>query len=92
MGEYYSWVNVDKKEYFCPDEFGCGNKLHESMGKDSLPLSVLHSLLEDEWKGCRILWLGDECTIPEHLAAFLVLKYEKSGLFAVDDFFKIDGL
>ena len=82
MGEYYSWVNVDKKEYFCPDEFGCGNKLHEQMGKDSLPLSVLHSLLEDEWKGCRILWLGDECTIPEQSSnAALQLLYEQMAKF-----------
>ena len=65
MGEYYNWVNVDKKEYICPGDFDYGNKFHESMHKDSVPLHALHSLLIDEWKGDRILWFGDECPVPE---------------------------
>lgn len=65
MGEYYNWVNVDKKEYICPGDFDYGNKFHESMHKDSAPLHALHSLLIDEWKGDRILWFGDECPVPE---------------------------
>lgn len=35
MGEYYSWINVDKKEYICPADFDYGNKFHESMHKDT---------------------------------------------------------
>lgn len=27
MGEYYNWVNVDKKEYICPADFDYGNKV-----------------------------------------------------------------
>ncbi len=38
MGEYYNWVNVDKKEYICPADFDYGNKFHESMHKDSMEL------------------------------------------------------
>ena len=30
MGEYYNWVNVDRKEYICPADFDLGNKLLES--------------------------------------------------------------
>lgn len=26
MGEYYDWVNVDRKEYICPNDFDCGNR------------------------------------------------------------------
>lgn len=26
MGEYYSWVNVDRKEYICPGDFNSGSK------------------------------------------------------------------
>lgn len=65
MGEYYNWINVDKKEYICPGDFDYGNKSHESMHRDSIPLHVLHSLLIDEWKGNRILWFGDEYPISE---------------------------
>ena len=65
MGEYYNWVNVDKKEYICPGDFGYGNKLHETMHKDSIPLHALHSLLIDDWKGDHILWFGDECSVSD---------------------------
>ena len=44
MGEYYNWINVDKKEYICPGDFDYGNKFHESMHKDSIPLHALHIL------------------------------------------------
>lgn len=29
MGEYYDWVNVDRKEYISPCDFDFGNKKHE---------------------------------------------------------------
>lgn len=61
MGQYYCWVNVDKKEYLCPDDFDLGNKLHESMIADNALLRALWELLSDDWKGCHIVFLGDEC-------------------------------
>ena len=64
MGEYYNWVNVDKREYLCPGDFGYGNKAHESMHRDSTPLLALHALLCDRWKGNRVVWFGDECSVP----------------------------
>lgn len=33
MGEYYRWVNVDKKEYICPEDFDYGSKFGASMHK-----------------------------------------------------------
>ena len=36
---YYHWVNIDKKEYITPRDFDYGNKFHESMNKDSAPLT-----------------------------------------------------
>ena len=60
MGEYYKWVNIDKKEYITPRDFDYGNKFWESMNKDSAPLHALHVLLANEWRGDRVLWLGDE--------------------------------
>ena len=61
MGEYFDWVNVDKKEYLCPVDFDLGSKLHESMFKENDLLRALRELLAAEWKGCRVLFLGDEC-------------------------------
>ena len=78
-GEYYNWVNVDKKEYICPADFDYGNKYHESMHKDSIPLHALHSLLINEWKGDRVLWFGDECPVPEQSSNGVIKTlYEQS--------------
>ena len=65
MGEYYNWVNIDKKEYISPHDFDYGNKFWESMHKDSVPLHALHVLLANEWRGDRVLWLGDERLVAE---------------------------
>lgn len=64
MGEYFDWVNVDKHEFICPNDFDYGNKFHETTHKDSAPLHALHVLLTENWKGDHVIWLGDECTIP----------------------------
>ena len=71
MGEYYNWVNVEKKEYLCPACFDYGNKLHETMYRENELLRALRELLAAEWKGCRILFLGDECSAPDGIATEL---------------------
>ena len=68
MGQYFCWVNVDKKEYLCPDDFDLGNKLHESMGADNALLRALWELLSADWKGCRLVFLGDECRALEEVS------------------------
>lgn len=65
MGEYFDWVNVDKKEFICPGDFDYGNKFHETVHKDSVPLLALHTLLNERWAGDHVLFLGDECNVPE---------------------------
>ena len=85
MGEYFKWVNVDKKQYLSPYDFDQGNKLHESMYRGNPLLSALHSLLSNEWKGDRILFLGDECKVSQHpqLEVLQILEsdtiYHKTG-------------
>lgn len=68
MGEYYNWVNVDRKEFICPADFDYGNKSHESSHRESDVLRTLRDLLDNEWKGCRVFWMGDECSISENIA------------------------
>jgi len=65
MGEYFDWVNVDKREFISPSDFDYGNKFHETVHKNSVPLLVLHSLLAERWAGDHILFLGDECNVPD---------------------------
>lgn len=64
MGEYFNWVNVDKREYLCPGDFDLGNKLYESAGANNALLQALCALLTDDWRGDRLIWLGDYAEIP----------------------------
>ncbi|MBR4544151.1 MAG: hypothetical protein IKO53_08080 [Lachnospiraceae bacterium] len=65
MGEYYEWVNNDKKERICPGDFGLGNKLHESISADNHFIGVLYDLLSSDWKGDAIVFLGDQTNVTE---------------------------
>ena len=65
MGEYFDWVNVDKKEYLCPNDFDLGNKLHESAFAGNDLLEALYDRLSSEWKGDMIIFLGDEIDISK---------------------------
>lgn len=64
MGEYYDWVNVDRKEYICPNDFDFGNKRLESTGRGNVFLCALRELLSKEWAGDHVIFLGDEVLVP----------------------------
>ena len=65
MGEYFDWVNVNKREYICPGDFDYGNKFHESRHKNNPVLCALYELLSGRWKGDPVVFLGDEAKIPD---------------------------
>lgn len=60
MGEYYKWVNVDKKEYISPVDFGYGSKRWQTLHVGNDFLCALYKLLATDWAGDHIIWLGDE--------------------------------
>ena len=64
MGEYFSWVNIDKREYITPGNFGLGQKLYESANAGNVVLGALYDLLSADWRGDSIVFLGDETDIP----------------------------
>ena len=39
MGEYYSWVNINKKEYIAPCDFGLGSKLWGAVVAEAPPVN-----------------------------------------------------
>lgn len=65
MGEYYIWANVSKKQYICPCDFRYGNKYMESSWNNNDFLKVLYALLDSDWAGDQIIWIGDETEITE---------------------------
>ena len=64
MGEYYDWVNVNKKEYISPNDFDFVNRRTESLVRGNAFLCALRDLLSNEWAGDHIFWSGDEKSIP----------------------------
>ena len=66
MGEYYKWVNVDKKEYISPYEFDEGNKLYESMLAGNPLIEALYALMAMDWKEDLLVFLGDETSIADN--------------------------
>lgn len=63
MGEYFSWVNIDKKEYLLPSDFNCGSKSHESLHNNNPFLCALSEILSTQWRGDRVVFIGDEGNI-----------------------------
>ena len=79
MGEYYDWVNVDRKEYICPSDFGMGNKLLESSNRHNSFLCAFKELLGNEWRDSRIVFLGDSKELsPNDDNETLSLLYKQS--------------
>ena len=65
MDEYFDWVNIDKKQYICPGDFGQGNYRFDSSCRGNVVLLGVRDLLANEWQGCKVLFMGDEKDIPE---------------------------
>lgn len=64
MGQYYKIMNIDKNEYLYPHDFNCGLKLMESSyirddHHSNDYMGTLTYLIQNKWKGNRILMVGD---------------------------------
>ena len=80
MGEYYKWVNIDKKEYISPSDFDMGNKLFESSVDNNPLLNALCTLVLNRWKNNRVIFLGDECQIPEENKNMVLQELRKQWI------------
>ena len=82
MGEYFNWVNADRQEYLSPYDFDLGSKRSESMSRGNELLKALQDLLNKEWKGNHILFLGDEKNISKETDnPALKLLFEQTKAF-----------
>ena len=59
MGQYYTLVNMDKKERLYSHSFGSGLKLMESCYVRNEYMEAIAHLLAGPWKGDRVLYCGD---------------------------------
>ena len=62
MGQYFMWINPVKKQFFTGHDFSDGTKRREIAYVGSPTLDVLYTLMDNEWKGDPIAWIGDDYT------------------------------
>ena len=90
MGEYYCWANTNKKQCMWGIDFDYGSKYWESMGGDDTIILALQSLLNDEWKGDRIVWLGDESLLQEDIDKAYLKNSNKEYIEFINMLGKLD--
>ena len=84
MGEYFSWVNLDRREFIQCGDFDDGLcKLYQTVWYECLGLKAFYTLLSKEWTGQKILYLGDETeAIEDHrnpVVAQLIEEHRRWG-------------
>ena len=85
MGEYYDFVNLDKKEYLSPSPFGSGNKLFECTHVDDEFINCAYTLMNNEWKNDTVLFLGDESNLNSNGNCIIQKIIDKYGKNPIDD-------
>ena len=55
MGQYYNWVNITKKEYLNPGDFGYGHMRSESTAVGNAVLLALYELIDTDWSGDELV-------------------------------------
>ena len=90
MGEYFRWVNFDRKEYILPRNFEEALRSYQTMYKGSRLLAALQELVSHEWEKSHIAFIGDEWNIPENVpsAAFDAIskQMEQDGYNNIYDY------
>lgn len=59
MGQYFDWVNPDKKEMIGSYPWKCGFKLEENTYLGNEKTDAMLTLMATRWKGDRVIFLGD---------------------------------
>lgn len=84
MGEYFSWVNIDRREYIRSGDFSDGMcKLYQTTWYGCMGHRAFCTLIGEEWKGQRMLYLGDQTEANGDLGnpvmKQLIEEYKKMG-------------
>lgn len=59
MGQYFKFINFDKKEILSPYDYDNLAKVMEHSYQGNKFMSAVEKLLKTEWKGDRVLYIGD---------------------------------
>lgn len=70
MGEYFDWVNLDKKEYVYSNPWNCGPKLTENCFVGNEKTDAVLTLLSERWRGDRVVFMGDYAEFSDEVDPF----------------------
>ena len=59
MGQYFEWVNCDKREIIATDPWPNGQKLHECAYLECPETDAALTMLAGDWAGDLVVFLGD---------------------------------
>ena len=66
MGEYYEFVNLDKKEYLTPGHFGSAINYSNCRQVDNDFINCAYTLMNSLWKNDTVLFFGDESSFKSN--------------------------
>lgn len=83
MGEYYEFVNLDKKEYLTPGYFGSAINFSNCRQVDNDFINSAYTLMNSSWKNDTVLFLGDESSLKSNgnpIIEELINKYSSNPM------------
>lgn len=86
MGQYFTWVNLDKKEYIGDNPWAVGLKLIENCYEGNEKTDAALTMLDSRWKGDRVVFLGDYASFENETDPFRRRVEEELKGQCVDDF------
>ena len=96
MGEYFEWINVDKRERLEMGAFGSGFKVMEPCWVGNKDIDAVCTLMSERWRGDLVIFCGDYCCEwPETDAEGLRKKEEYGSAlleWAEEEFANITGI
>lgn len=97
MGQYYAAINFDKRQKVLPGDYDNGAKLMGFSWQGNNYVGVVEHLLNNEWKGDRVLFIGDYAEdyikYQKNWVEFEYIRYLTSlaGEFGTTDLYSIDA-
>ncbi len=96
MGQYFWWVNLDKKEYIESSPWKCGLKLVENCYVGNEKTDAALTLLSKDWEGDRVVFLGDYADFTDEDDPFRKAFWDElngmvAGDYLFDDLTDITG-
>ncbi|MGN1406445.1 MAG: hypothetical protein ACI4WM_09225 [Erysipelotrichaceae bacterium] len=88
----FEWINMDNLESMSNIDFKdhYGAKLHETAWKDCCLLKALYTLMGSDWKGDKVIFMGDYSTSRDWIKYLDLDKCRLSGFNNFDELLEVE--